>query len=61
MDLNLTPTELAFRDEARAWFAENVPKDWVKRRNEEESMQARFDYLRVWQKKMFDAGWAGVA
>jgi len=61
VDLNLTPQELAFRGEVRAWFAANVPKDWVKRRNAEESMQARFDYLRAWQRKMFDAGWAGVS
>ena len=61
MDLNLTPQELAFRDEVRAWFAANVPKDWVQRRNAEESMQARFEYLRAWQRKMFDAGWAGVS
>lgn len=61
MDLNLTPRELTFRDEVRAWFAGNVPKDWVKRRNAEESMQARFAYLRAWQRKMFDAGWAGVS
>jgi alkylation response protein AidB-like acyl-CoA dehydrogenase len=52
---------MQFRDEVRAWFAANVPKDWVKRRNAEESMQARFDYLRAWQRKMFDAGWAGVS
>ncbi len=55
MDLNLTPQELRFRDEVRAWFAENVPKDWVKRRNAEESMLARFNYLRAWQRKLFDA------
>jgi len=61
VDLNLTPQELAFRDEVRAWFAANVPKDWVQRRNAEESMQARFEYLRAWQRKMFDAGWAGVS
>lgn len=61
MDLNLTPQELAFREEARGWFAGNVPRDWVKRRNEEESMVARFAYLRAWQRKMFDAGWAGVS
>ena len=61
MDLNLTPQELRFRDEVRAWFAANVPKDWVKRRNEEESMQARFDYLRAWQRKLYDAGWAGIS
>ena len=61
MDLNLTPEELAFRDEVRAWFDANVPKDWVQRRNAEESMQARFAYLRAWQKKLFDAGWAGIS
>jgi alkylation response protein AidB-like acyl-CoA dehydrogenase len=61
VDLNLTPQELEFRDEVRAWFAANVPKDWVQRRNAEESMQARFDYLREWQRVLFDAGWAGVS
>lgn len=61
MDLNLTPQELAFRDEVRAWFAANVPKDWVKRRNAAESMEARFAYLRAWQRKLFDAGWAGIS
>jgi alkylation response protein AidB-like acyl-CoA dehydrogenase len=61
VDLNLTPQELRFRDEVRAWFAANVPKDWVKRRDEEESMQGRFDYLRSWQRKLYDAGWAGIS
>jgi alkylation response protein AidB-like acyl-CoA dehydrogenase len=61
VDLNLTPQELRFRDEVRAWFAANVPKDWVKRRDEEESMQGRFDYLRAWQRKLYDAGWAGIS
>jgi hypothetical protein len=28
MDLNLTPQELAFRDELRAWLNANVPADW---------------------------------
>ena len=61
MDLNLTPQELGFRDEVRAWFAANVPKDWVKRRNAEESMEGRFAYLRSWQQRLFDAGWAGIS
>jgi alkylation response protein AidB-like acyl-CoA dehydrogenase len=61
VDLNLTPQELRFRDEVRAWFAAHVPKDWVKRRDEEESMQGRFEYLRDWQRKLFDAGWAGIS
>jgi alkylation response protein AidB-like acyl-CoA dehydrogenase len=61
VDLNLTSQELAFRDEVRAWIGANVPRDWVKRRNAEESMEARFEYLRAWQRKLFDAGWAGVS
>ncbi len=61
MDLNLTPQELRFRDEVRAWFAEHVPRDWVKRRDEEESMLGRFSYLRAWQRKLYDAGWAGIS
>jgi alkylation response protein AidB-like acyl-CoA dehydrogenase len=61
LDLNQTPQEIAFREEVRAWFAANVPKDWVQRRNAEESMEARFAYLRAWQRKMFDAGWAGIS
>jgi alkylation response protein AidB-like acyl-CoA dehydrogenase len=61
VDLNLTPQELRFRDEVRLWFAENVPKDWVKRRDEEESMQGRFGYLRAWQRRLYDAGWAGIS
>ena len=61
MDLNLTPQELRFRDEVRLWFSENVPKDWVKGRDEEESMLGRFEYLRGWQRKLYDAGWAGIS
>jgi alkylation response protein AidB-like acyl-CoA dehydrogenase len=61
VDLNLTPQELRFRDEVRAWLDENVPKDWVKRRDEEESMRGRFEYLRAWQRKLYDAGWAGIS
>ncbi len=61
MDLNLTPQETQFRDEVRAWMTANVPKDWVKRRNAEESMEARFAYLRAWQRTMFDAGWTGIS
>ena len=60
MDLNLTPTELKFRDEVRAWLKANVPSDWEKHRTEDE-MLVRFEYLRAWQKKVYQAGWAGIA
>src|SRR6266852_3663383 len=60
MDLNLTASELSFRDEVRAWLKANVPPDWEKHRTEDE-MHARFEFLRAWQKKVFEAGWAGIA
>ncbi len=59
MDLNLTAEELQFRDELRAWLEANVPKDWDERR--EESLETRFEYLRVWQRKLYEGGWAGIS
>jgi alkylation response protein AidB-like acyl-CoA dehydrogenase len=59
MDLNLSTEELKFRDELRVWLAANVPKDWDERR--EDSLEVRFEYLRSWQRKLYDAGWAGIS
>jgi alkylation response protein AidB-like acyl-CoA dehydrogenase len=59
MDLNLTAEESQFRDELRAWLSANVPKDWDERR--EESLESRFDYLKAWQRKLYEAGWAGIS
>ena len=59
MDLNLTTEELRFRDELRSWLAANVPKDWDERR--EESLESRFDYLKAWQRKLYESGWAGIS
>jgi len=60
MDLSLSASELKFRDEFRAWLKANVPPDWEKHRNEDE-MLAKFEFFRAWQKKMFQAGWVGIA
>ena len=59
MDLNLTAEELSFRDELRAWLRANVPKDWDQFR--EEAMEPRFEYLKRWQRKLYEAGWAGLS
>ena len=59
MDLNLSPEEIKFRDELRAWLTANVPKDWDERR--EESMESRFEYLKHWQRKLYEGGWAGIS
>src|SRR5215813_10697048 len=55
MDLNLSQDELVFRDELRSWLAANTPKDW------DEHLEVRFDFLKRWQRKLYDGGWAGVS
>jgi len=59
MDLNLSTEELKFRDELRAWLTANVPKDWDERR--EDTLEVRFEYLRSWQRKLYEGGWAGIS
>jgi len=60
MDLRYSDSDERFRAELRAWLAEAVPAhggppprvhDWPARR----------DYDTAWQRKLFDAGYAGIA
>lgn len=50
MDLTLSPEDRAFRDEARAWFAANVP------RTELTTLEER----RAWHRTMYEAGYVGM-
>ena len=59
MDLNLTPDETKFRDELRSWLEANVPKDWGEWR--EKPLEESFPYLRAWQRKLYEGGWAAVS
>jgi len=59
MDLHLTLEEIAFRDEFRAWLAANVPKDWSSWR--EKPLEESFPFLRAWQRKLQESGWAAVS
>ncbi len=60
MDLNLTAEEQAYRDELRAWLADNVPEPWPKDQRTEGHPEY-WQYLRDWQRKLFDGGWAGTS
>src|SRR5262252_1457538 len=61
MDLNLTPDQQRFRDEFRDWLEANIPPEWNKVDGRaSESSQERFEFLRAWQKKMYQAGWVGI-
>jgi alkylation response protein AidB-like acyl-CoA dehydrogenase len=55
MDLTLSPSEQAFRDELRAWLADNHPGEAPA------GEDAAFDYRRAWQRQLFDAGYAGFS
>jgi alkylation response protein AidB-like acyl-CoA dehydrogenase len=59
MDLNLTAEEKQFRDELRTWLETNVPKDWNEWR--EKPMEESFPYLRAWQRRLYEGGWAAVS
>lgn len=59
MDLNLTKEEVEFRDELRGWLESNVPVDWQQWR--EKPIEVSFPYLRAWQRKLYDGGWAAVS
>jgi alkylation response protein AidB-like acyl-CoA dehydrogenase len=56
MDLTLTAEEQAFRDEVRAWIEENHPGPTPHGGDE-----VQFEFEREWQRKMHEAGWAGIA
>jgi alkylation response protein AidB-like acyl-CoA dehydrogenase len=55
MDLTLTTEEQAFRDDVRAWLDENHPGP------EPDGEEAKFEFRRAWQRKMHEAGWAGIS
>ncbi|MGA7623705.1 MAG: acyl-CoA dehydrogenase family protein [Candidatus Acidiferrales bacterium] len=59
MDLNLSAAERQFRDELRAWLEANSPKDWDQWR--EKPLEESFPYLRAWQRKLYEGGWAAVS
>jgi alkylation response protein AidB-like acyl-CoA dehydrogenase len=55
MDLTLNAEEQAFRDEVRAWLADEHPGP------EPEGEDAKFEFRRAWQHKLHEAGWAGIS
>ncbi len=55
MDLSLSPSEQAFRDELRAWLDANDPGPTPP------EDQGAFEFRRAWQRRLHEAGWAGIA
>jgi alkylation response protein AidB-like acyl-CoA dehydrogenase len=55
LDLTLSPSEQAFRDELRAWLEANHPGPAP--RGDDDS----FEFARAWQRKLHDGGWTGLS
>ncbi len=55
MDLTLSPSEAAFRDELRAWLADNHPGE------DPPGDDEAFEHRRTWQRKLYEAGYAGFS
>jgi alkylation response protein AidB-like acyl-CoA dehydrogenase len=58
MDLTFSEQEIAFREELRAWLADNPPAE---RPAADANEEAHFNYRRNWQRRLYDAGWAAPA
>ena len=56
MDLTLTESEQAFRDEFRAWIEENHPGPAPHGGD-----QVQYEFEREWQRQLHAGGWAGVS
>ena len=62
MDLGYTPAEERFRDEVRAWLAANLSEDRNRvSESDSENMDGWMAYLKEWQRKLYDDGWAGLS
>ncbi|WP_460835683.1 acyl-CoA dehydrogenase family protein [Nocardioides hungaricus] len=57
MDLQLSESELAFRDEARAWLAANVPAEPLPSMDTAEGFAAHQE----WERRLADARWSVVS
>ena len=55
MDLSYSPMEEQFRSELRSWLEANPPGP------EPEDLDEWVAYGKAWQRKLYDAGWCGVA
>jgi alkylation response protein AidB-like acyl-CoA dehydrogenase len=58
MDLSLRPHELAFRDDVRTFFAEQLTPEFRRAGSRLTSVYADPDLSRAWQRVLFRKGWA---
>jgi alkylation response protein AidB-like acyl-CoA dehydrogenase len=61
MRLKYTADQKEFRQELRDWLRTNLPKDWTEGdRSVLRNPDRKVEFLREWQEKLFEGGWAGI-
>jgi alkylation response protein AidB-like acyl-CoA dehydrogenase len=62
MHLSDTPDEQQYRDQVRAWLEANLPTNWEGLGDgTSENMDQWMAFLKDWQRKLYEAGWAGIS
>lgn len=57
MDLNPTPQQQAFREEVRAWLADNVPAEPLPPLTSTDELPL----YKAWERKLYEAGYAAIS
>ena len=61
MDLRDSNEQAEFRAQVRDWLAANLPEGWgTPALREPESIEERVAFVKAWQRKLYDGGWAGL-
>lgn len=61
MDFAFSPEEEIFRNELKSWLETNLPEGWLKgQRKLPENDHEKAQFLRDWQRKLYQGGWAGI-
>src|SRR5216110_850738 len=60
MDFSYSPEDERFRQELRAWLADNVPARAERVPHDETSLAEEVAFLRAWQRRLHDAGYVGL-
>ena len=62
MDFSFTKKEEAFLQEFRTWLESNLPDGWLEGKKDiPEDEKEYSEFLRNWQRKLYEGGWAAIA
>ncbi len=62
MDFSFSPAEEKMRQELRQWLEQHLPEGWLEGKTTlPEDPYERAQFLRQWQRTLYEGGWAGVS